>query len=99
MLLNFSFYQEMLATFKPQSCLRRHPPRPGIPEAFLQEAFLGLWFLEAGVGGGIHLATMLKEHLENFAQFAVTGADMHRDRGGCEAFPPLQGTPKHRPLL
>lgn len=51
------------------------------------------------MGGGIHLATMLKEHLENFAQFAVTGADMHRDRGGCEAFPPLQGTPKHGPLL
>ena len=23
--LNFSFYWEMLATFKPQSCLRRHP--------------------------------------------------------------------------
>ena len=43
------------------------------------------------MGGGIHLATMLKEHLENFAQLAVRGADMHRDRGGCKAFPPTPG--------
>ena len=33
------------------------------------------------------MATMLKEHLENVAQFAVRGADMRRERGGSRGLP------------
>lgn len=64
------------------------PPKPGerwapaasTPEAFLQEALMGLWSLEVGVGA-VCLAVRLKTHLESVTQLAVGGEQTCRDRG------------------